>query len=382
MALPNKNFKKSFRGYNKEAVDEYISMLEHELAACKESEESLYHKLGDANEELERFRQTERTGNELIEDARSQADKIVSAAKSNAASCILKAKKQCNDIMADMASQVKSQKAVYDSIVRETEDFRNMLFEKYKEHIGEINKLSESVNEFNSNRTLDSEIAELLNGADKKYDDFEEQTEAEVTTAEREKRKTFKSRQVSTPADYNTAEQKNAAESAVEEAKQQAIEAALAVERAAYKAREAKSSVNKNSEDTSERRSNASGKDPNRFNNLFTSEDVKAQLDDGNISNEDFFSSIFDSSEKKNGMEDIPFEPVSYGFENAVRDSDSGEFYGRDDANYNGNAASGTPTEIINNIGTPNNNSGRKKWKAKKSFNLTDEFDAVDSQED
>ena len=108
-------FKKVFRGYDPNEVDEYIQLLKNDIESLKAESAELYRKLNDVTVELDRYKRTEAVGTDIIKGAKADADAIVNDAKGRAARIIIRTSRQCNRIVADMVSQVEEQKNIYET---------------------------------------------------------------------------------------------------------------------------------------------------------------------------------------------------------------------------------------------------------------------------
>ncbi len=155
-------FKKAFRGYNCEEVDEYVENIAKDMDSLRGEVSDLYRKLSAASEEIEKYRREEAVRGDIIKEAKKNADGILNDAKGRAAKVIIRTSRQCNRIVADMVSQVEEQKNIYESAKQEVLKFRSNLFSLYKEHINKINAYSEAAGVFETDALSKSELDSFI----------------------------------------------------------------------------------------------------------------------------------------------------------------------------------------------------------------------------
>ena len=162
MARYEKNtFKKSFRGYSTGEVDEFIAKSKDENEALKEEIKKLERKLDRTEMQLEKYIRAEAVSGDMIANAKTEAEGILSDAKSRAARAIVRAGRQRARIVADMVAQIEEQKNVYDAARREVMDFRAELFRQYGDHIKRINAFAEAAGALDTGADAE-ELARLL----------------------------------------------------------------------------------------------------------------------------------------------------------------------------------------------------------------------------
>ena len=155
-------FKKSFRGYSREEVDEYVENAARDIDSLRGEISDLCRKLSAANEEIEKYHREEAVRGDIIKEAKKNADDILNDAKGRAAKVIIRTSRQCNRIVADMVSQVEEQKNIYESAKQEVLRFRSNLFSLYKEHINKINAYSEAAGVFETDALSKSELDSFI----------------------------------------------------------------------------------------------------------------------------------------------------------------------------------------------------------------------------
>lgn len=155
------NFKKSFRGYSPDEVDEFVKNSKDEVEALKDEIKKLEKKLDRTEIQLEKYMRAEAVSGDIIAGAKAEAEGILSDAKSRAARAIVRAGRQRARIVADMVAQVEEQKNVYDAARREVMDFRAELFRQYGDHIKRINAFAEAAGALDAGTDAE-ELSRLL----------------------------------------------------------------------------------------------------------------------------------------------------------------------------------------------------------------------------
>lgn len=137
----NVYFGKAFRGYNPIEVDEYIDSLKDEIETLKKELRDTLSVFKQTRDELIEYKEAARIRKETLESAKAEADEIIREAKNRAAHITVKANNQCNEIVSNMVTEVEKQKRLYESTKEEVISFRDSLMEQYRDHIKRINAL-------------------------------------------------------------------------------------------------------------------------------------------------------------------------------------------------------------------------------------------------
>lgn len=178
--LKNKAFNKVVRGYNTAEVDEYIefiidkytevyrknSELENELRTTKVKYSELHH---DEDTIRAVIVKAQKLGENIVEQAKAEAEKIISGAKAKCMERVEEAEKAISDSKEELA---KTKAA--------TEDFRNSLYQQYLEHIKMLKALNFNVTEVSSDGlrdTVESTVDEDTANAKDKILKFTEDSE-------------------------------------------------------------------------------------------------------------------------------------------------------------------------------------------------------------
>lgn len=156
-------FRRSLRGYNTVDVDEYIDALNRDIDSLRGELADLYKRLDAANREIAGYKNAETFRGDLLDEAQHNAEEIIKQAKNKAAHIIIKTTNQCNHIVSNMVSQVEEQKKLYEATRKEVLRFRNELFDKYTDHIKRINAFTEAAGVFERSESFDeSEMEDYI----------------------------------------------------------------------------------------------------------------------------------------------------------------------------------------------------------------------------
>ncbi|MBR2518570.1 MAG: DivIVA domain-containing protein [Selenomonadaceae bacterium] len=84
MEIHNHQFKKSFRGYSENEVDDFLDRIVADFEKLQRDNERLKNQVEALNREIEQYRKLEKNLNETLMVAQRTADEVISAAKKNA----------------------------------------------------------------------------------------------------------------------------------------------------------------------------------------------------------------------------------------------------------------------------------------------------------
>ena len=84
MEIHNHQFKKSFRGYNENEVDDFLDRIVADFEKLLRDNERLKNQVETLNREIEQYRKLEKNLNDTLMVAQRTADEVISAAKKNA----------------------------------------------------------------------------------------------------------------------------------------------------------------------------------------------------------------------------------------------------------------------------------------------------------
>ena len=156
-----KNFKRMPFGYNPVEVDEYIAYLLQRNSALQKQNGELESRLGAALSRLDGIKNEEETVRNALINAQRASTKIIADANERADKIILSIKNTCNSILFSFKEKIAIQKNALADMTESVEMLKNELFEKYKEHIELIEKLTPSY-EYQEKLTDDEYVEKIV----------------------------------------------------------------------------------------------------------------------------------------------------------------------------------------------------------------------------
>lgn len=408
-------FRRSLRGYNTVDVDEYIDALNRDIDSLRGELADLYKRLDAANREIAGYKNAETFRGDLLDEAKHNAEEIIKQAKNKAAHIIIKTTNQCNHIVSNMVSQVEEQKKIYEATRKEVLRFRSELFDKYTDHIKRINAFTEAAGAFEradsfDESEMDDYIASLSVDTDFTKDsglaapfDFDEGGVADSVSEDASEEETMPKAESEVPADAEVIDLEDGSEEyggVDEDETEDAVSDDASFE-------EAPSIPEITADETVI---------PPTVTASIPEEDLD-EFEDGNGGVREFDGPVtVDAVFKDEGLDGMilpdagpepAVEPItedvaapvekepevtpaspSYGFvisrrrDDEDEDDDSDEFY---DGGTDSNFEREIPASMLGSLSmdaSDGANGKKKKWTVKKSKSLTDEFDAVRSEED
>lgn len=134
MEIHDHQFKKSFRGYNENEVDDFLDKIVEDFEKLLRENERLQSQLNSNERELDHYRKIEKTLNDTLMVAQRTADEVITAAKKNADELKENAARECQTIREQARFEARQQidnattkrdaiLAEYDKFVREKQAF-------------------------------------------------------------------------------------------------------------------------------------------------------------------------------------------------------------------------------------------------------------------
>ena len=140
--LKNKQFQRTFKGYNTQEVDEYIEfVLEKYTEAYRENNE-LERKLRIVVTNLDEIKDEEESIRSTLISAQKMAEKIVNDAKDRADIITGAIKDRCDGVIAEFRQQLQQEKEQAWVMRTRIIEFKKTLYELYGKHIEELKDLS------------------------------------------------------------------------------------------------------------------------------------------------------------------------------------------------------------------------------------------------
>lgn len=140
--LKNKQFQKTFKGYNPQEVDEYLEfVLEKYTEAYRENNE-LERKLRIVVTNLDEIKDEEESIRNTLISAQKMAEKIINDANDRADIITGAIKDRCDGVIAEFRQQLQVEKEKAWMIRTKIIDFKKQVYELYGAHIAELKDLS------------------------------------------------------------------------------------------------------------------------------------------------------------------------------------------------------------------------------------------------
>ena len=123
--IQNKEFRRTFRGYNEEEVDEFLKIITDDFQSLYRENMDLQEKVKLYQEQVSRYKSIEDTLNATLITAQSAAEDTCSAANKKAKIIVEEAQLQSKHIIDEANNRILELKKEYDDLVREFKVFRN-----------------------------------------------------------------------------------------------------------------------------------------------------------------------------------------------------------------------------------------------------------------
>ena len=109
MEIHDHQFKKSFRGYSENEVDDFLDKVVTDFEKLLNDNERLRNQLYSTETELEKYRSLEKTMNDTLIVAQRTADEVIASAKRNAENMKENAARECQQIRDRAQFEAKQQ---------------------------------------------------------------------------------------------------------------------------------------------------------------------------------------------------------------------------------------------------------------------------------
>ncbi len=134
MDIHNKDFKRSFRGYNEDEIDDFLDQVVNDYEKLFRDNDRLKEELERARKDNEQYHQLEQNLKDTLLVAQKTAEEVTSSARQNAEELRENTAKECQNMrheaqmqakqqLDDAAAKVRSIVAEYDRLVREKNQF-------------------------------------------------------------------------------------------------------------------------------------------------------------------------------------------------------------------------------------------------------------------
>lgn len=140
--LKNKQFQKTFKGYNPQEVDEYLEFVLEKYTEIYRENSELERKLRIVVTNLDEIKDEEESIRSTLIAAQKMAEKIIADANDRADIITGAIKDRCDGVIAEFRQQLQSEKEKAWVMRTRIIDFKKQVYELYANHIEELKDLS------------------------------------------------------------------------------------------------------------------------------------------------------------------------------------------------------------------------------------------------
>ena len=145
--IQNKEFRRAFRGYSEDEVDDFLKIVTEDFEALYKENMDLQEKVTLYQEQVSRYKSIEETLNATLITAQSAAEDTCVAANKKAKIIVEEAQLQSKHIIDETNNRILELKKEYDNLVREFEVFRNRFKSLIKEELDTLDEIFYDVDE-------------------------------------------------------------------------------------------------------------------------------------------------------------------------------------------------------------------------------------------
>ena len=145
--IQNKEFRRTFRGYNEEEVDDFLEIITDDSQSFYRENMDLQEKVTLYQEQVSRYKSIEETLNATLITAQSAAEDTCVAANKKAKIIVEEAQLQSKHIIDETNNRILELKKEYDNLVREFKVFRNRFKSLIKEELETLDEIFYDVDE-------------------------------------------------------------------------------------------------------------------------------------------------------------------------------------------------------------------------------------------
>ena len=147
MDIENKEFKKGFRGYSEDEVDEFLDEVKEDFENLYKESLDLKEKLKLYKDQVSRYKSIEDTLNATLITAQTAAEDTCTAANKKARIIVEEAELKSKQIIEDCNERIVELRNEYDSLVKEFKVFRNRFKSLLQDEIKNIDEIFYDVDE-------------------------------------------------------------------------------------------------------------------------------------------------------------------------------------------------------------------------------------------
>ena len=145
--IQNKEFRRAFRGYSEDDVDDFLKIVTEDFEALYKENMDLQEKVTLYQEQVSRYKSIEETLNATLITAQSAAEDTCVAANKKAKIIVEEAQLQSKHIIDETNNRILELKKEYDNLVREFKVFRNRFKSLIKEELDTLDEIFYDVDE-------------------------------------------------------------------------------------------------------------------------------------------------------------------------------------------------------------------------------------------
>lgn len=147
MDIENKEFKKGFRGYHEDEVDEFLDRVKEDFENLYRENLDLKEKIKLYQEQVSRYKTIEKTLNDTLITAQAAAKDTCEAANKKAKMTVVEAELKAKQITENCREQIDSLRKEYDDLLKNFKRFRNRFKSLIKEEIETIDDIFSDVDD-------------------------------------------------------------------------------------------------------------------------------------------------------------------------------------------------------------------------------------------
>jgi len=144
MDIHNKEFPRSFRGYDEDEVDQFLDEVVQDFERLYKENLELKERIGLLKEQLEYYKSMETTLKETLVTAQKTADEVMASAHKNAELVIKEAEQKAQKIIQDANEQALKIRMEYEDAKNQVEIFKTRFKTLLQEYLQTIERETES----------------------------------------------------------------------------------------------------------------------------------------------------------------------------------------------------------------------------------------------
>lgn len=160
MDIENKEFKKSFRGYSEDEVDEFLDTVKEDFENVYKENLELKEKLNLYKEQVSRYKSIEKTLNDTLITAQIAAEDTCEVANKKAKIIVEEAELKSKQIIANCKERIIDLQGEYDNLVKEFKIFRNKFKSLIKDEMTNLDDIFYDVDESCKQPFMSSDLEE------------------------------------------------------------------------------------------------------------------------------------------------------------------------------------------------------------------------------